>query len=142
MQYINSKFYARRHIISPFLAVAMWGGGESNGLWYSVGEGWSLQLLPFGHLGALLELVVVDDVLVGGAALNERVELVHFGKVPPECGEVAGYVEVGEEGAGDAYVLQLGHQFAVEAAHGVAGEEAKARVGLQVGVDLLEVGQQ
>ena len=53
------------------------------------------------------------------------------------------YVEVGEEGAGDPDVLQFWHELAVEAAHGVSGEEPGGPgVGLQVTVDPLEVGQQ
>lgn len=35
----------------------------------------------------LLELVVVDDVLIGGAALRERVQLVHVVHIAPERAE-------------------------------------------------------
>lgn len=40
-----------------------------------------------GVEGYLLQFVVVDDVLVGGAALRERVQLVHVVHVAPEGAE-------------------------------------------------------
>ena len=39
-------------------------------------------------------------------------------------------------------MLKLGHQLAVEAAHGVASQEPRSRPGFQVGVDPLQVRQQ
>ena len=38
-------------------------------------------------------------------------------------------------------VLQLGHELAVEAAHGVSGEEPGSGISFHVPVDLLQVGQ-
>ena len=57
--------------------------------WRGVGERGLLELLPLGHLGSLLQLVVVDDVLVGGAALRERVQRVHLAEVLPQRAHVA-----------------------------------------------------
>lgn len=48
------------------------------------GEGGRLKLLVLVHLGVLLQLVVVDDVLVGRARLGERVQLVHVAHVAPD----------------------------------------------------------
>ena len=54
-----------------------------------VGESRRLQLFPLRHFRALLQFVVVDDVLVGWAALCESVQLVHLVKVAPQSAEVA-----------------------------------------------------
>ena len=71
----------------------------------------------------LLHLVEVDDVLVGGAACGEGLQLVHLGHVLPEVRQVGGDVVVEEEAAGHADVLQLGHELGVEAAERVASQE-------------------
>lgn len=90
------------------------------------------------HLQRLLQLVVVDDVLVGGTALREGVQLVHVVHVAPEGRQLLGDVEVDEVLRRHADVLQPGHQFAVEAAHGVARQEAGVP-SPQVLVDPLQV---
>lgn len=46
--------------------------------------------------------------------------------VPPQVHQSLRYLEVGKILAGDPDVLQSRHQLAVEAAHGIAGEEARA----------------
>ena len=50
-------------------------------------------------------------------------------------------MEVCEEFAGHPDVLQLGHELAVETAHGVSGQEAHP-LGLQVAVDPGQLGHQ
>ena len=62
----------------------------------------------------------LNDVLVGGAALSEGVELVHLLDVAPQVRELVRDLVVEEELAGEADVLQLRHQLRVEAAQGVA----------------------
>ena len=64
-----------------------WPSG-SDGFGHGVGEGGCLELFSLGHLCPLLELVVVDDVLVGRAALYEGIQLVHFRVVLPQGGQV------------------------------------------------------
>jgi len=46
--------------------------------------------------------------------------------VPPQVHQSLRYLKVGKILAGDPDMLQPRHQFAVEAAHGVAGKEARA----------------
>ena len=84
---------------------------------------------------------MIDDVLVSGTALEEGVEPVHVMHVPPQMHHALRYLEVGEVLAGDADVLEPGHQLAVEAAHCVAGEEARA-LATEVLVDLAQMGHQ
>lgn len=45
---------------------------------YGRGERGRLQLLVLLHFQSLLQLVVVDYVLVRGAALRKRVQLIHL----------------------------------------------------------------
>lgn len=61
--------------------------------------------------------------------------------VSPQVYHALGYLEVGEVLAGDADVLESGHELAVEAAHGVTGEEARA-LASQVLVDSTQMGHQ
>lgn len=89
----------------------------------------------------LLQLIVIDDVLVGGTALEEGVEPVHVVHVPPQVHHALRYLEVREVLAGHADVLQPRHELAVEAAHGVAGEETRA-LAAQVLVDLAQMSHQ
>ena len=62
----------------------------------------------------------LNDVLVRRAALSEGVQLVHLLNVAPEVRELVRDLEVEEELAGEAHVLQLRHQLRVETAQGVA----------------------
>lgn len=105
------------------------------------GEGGRLKLLVLVHLGVLLQLVVVDDVLVGRARLGERVQLVHVAHVAPDGRQRPRDLKFRKVLAGDADVLQAGHELAVEAAHGVAREEALAPPA-QVGVNVAQLVQQ
>ena len=57
---------------------------HSDGFRDSVCERWRFQFFPLGHFRSLLQFVVVDDVLVGRAALHKGVQLVHLGKVLPK----------------------------------------------------------
>lgn len=84
---------------------------------------------------------MVDDVLVGRAALQEGIEPVHVVHVPPQVDHALGYLEIGEVLAGNADVLQSGHELAVEAAHGVTGEEARA-LASKVAVDFAQMTHQ
>lgn len=55
-----------------------------------------LELLVLLHAGTLLQLVVVDDVLVGRTRLRERVQLIHVIHIPPDVDVVFWDLEVGE----------------------------------------------
>lgn len=61
--------------------------------------------------------------------------------IPPQVHQCLGYLEVGKVFAGDPDVLQAWHQLAIEAAHRVAREEARA-LAPQVLVDLPQVRHQ
>lgn len=65
------------------------------------GEGGRLQLLVALHPDdaglLLLHLVHVDDVLVGGARLRERIQLVHVADVLPQVGQLLRDLVVQEE---------------------------------------------
>jgi len=61
--------------------------------------------------------------------------------VPPQMYQSLRYLEVGKVLAGDPDVLQPRHQLAVEAAHGVAGEEARTFAS-QMFIDLTQMGHQ
>ena len=61
---------------SPTL-VSLWSLGG-----HIIGEGRSLELLPPGHFGPLLHLVVGENVLVRGAGDGKRVKGVHLTHVP------------------------------------------------------------
>lgn len=65
-----------------------------NGNGSSVGG--RLQFLVFLQLRANLELVVINDVLVGGTALRERVQLIHVVHVVPDAAQLVGNLEVRE----------------------------------------------
>ncbi|CAN7988750.1 unnamed protein product, partial [Ixodes hexagonus] len=110
--------------------------------WQGGGEGGRLEFLVLVHLGALLQLVVVDDVLVGRARLGEGVQLVHVAHVAPHGRQAVWDLKVRKrESTGDADVLQAWHKLAVEAAHGVACEEAFSAL-VQVGVNVAQLVQQ
>jgi len=106
-----------------------------------IGEGGGLQLLSPGHLGSLLHLVVGQDVLVGGARHGEGVQGVHLSHVPPESLQMRRDLEVSEILSGHPDVLQLGHQLAVEATHGIASQEPAAFL-LEVMVDPSELAHE
>lgn len=74
----------------------------------------------------LLQLVMVNNVLVSRAALQERVQPVHVMHIPPQMHQCLRDLEVSKVLAGDPDVLQPRHQFAIETAHRVAGEEARS----------------
>ncbi|CAN7982173.1 unnamed protein product [Ixodes pacificus] len=125
-------------LVGPSVAVVLVpgdGGGQGGG------EGGRLELLVLVHLGALLQLVVVDDVLIGRAGLGEGIQLVHVPHVVPHRRQAARYLEVRKGRTGHADVLQAGHELAVEAAHGVPREEALPSP-LQVGVNVAQLVQQ
>lgn len=63
---------------------------------------------------------MVDDVLIGGAALRERVQLVHVVHVAPQRPQRRRDLEVHEVLSGHADVLQTRHQLTVKAAHCIA----------------------
>lgn len=73
--------------------------------------------------GLHLQLVSVDDVLIGRTALGKRFQAVHFPDVLPQVSELDRNVIVQEEPSGHPNVLQLGHQFRVETAQSVAGQK-------------------
>lgn len=104
------------------------------------GERGRFQLLVLLHLQhlhvtfGLLQFVVVDDVLIGGTGLREGVQLVHMVHVSPQGRQVFWYLKVDKVLAGHPDVLQSGHQLAVEAAHGVPGQETGS-AGRQVVID-------
>lgn len=98
------------------------------------GERGRFQLLVLLHLQHLLQFVVVDDVLIGGTGLREGVQLVHMVHVSPQGRQVFWYLKVDKVLAGHPDVLQSGHQLAVEAAHGVPGQETGS-AGRQVVID-------
>jgi len=108
---------------------------------YGGGEGRGFQLLVLGHPSSLLFLVVVNDVLVGRTTLAEGIQLVLVFEVLPQEHQLRADLEFAEVFAGHPNVLQLGHEFAVEAAHGVPSEEPGSPP-LQVAVDLGEVAVQ
>lgn len=117
-----------------------------------------------------MQLVVIDDVLVGRTGLRERVQLVHVVHVVPqrgecflewrskewrvpsvstnECAQIDSptrpthrNLKVGEIFARHANVLQPRHQLAIETADRVAGQEARlAR--RQMLVDLAQMAEQ
>ena len=83
--------------------------------------------LPPGQGVHPLHFVDVDDVLVGRAALDEGVQLVHLPDVLPQVDQVRGDVEpVQEEPSRHPDVLELRHQLAVEAAQRVTSQESSA----------------
>lgn len=84
---------------------------------------------------------MTNYILVGGAALDERLQLVHVRHVGPEGGESRRDLELTECLCPDTDVLQSGHQLAVEAGHGVSGQEASAPLGQEI-VDPFEVGEE
>lgn len=81
---------------------------------------------------------MTNDVLVGRTALPERLQLVHVRHVRPQRGEAGRDLELPEGFGADADVLEPGHELAVEAGHGVAGEEAGGPLRHEV-VDPLQV---
>lgn len=96
------------------------------------------QARPISHL---LQFVVINDILISRAALQEGVQPVHVVHVSPQVHQGLRYLEVGEVLAGDPNVLQPRHQFAVEAAHGVASEKART-LATQMLVDLAQMRHQ
>lgn len=61
--------------------------------WNGSSVRWSLKLFMFLHLDPLLELVVVYDILVCGAALGESVQVVHVLHVAPQVAVLGGHAE-------------------------------------------------
>jgi len=84
---------------------------------------------------------VINDILIGRATLQESIQPVHMMHVPPQMYQGLRYFKVGKVLAGDPDVLQPRHQFAIEAAHGVASEEA-CTLAAQMLVDLAQMRHQ
>lgn len=108
---------------------------------YGGGEGGGLQLFVLLHSGALLLLVVIDDVLVGWAGLCEGVKVVHVEHVSPQVLQLLRDLKVGKIFPSHSDVLQLGHELTVKAAHCVPGEEPCPSLS-KVIIDFAEVVQQ
>lgn len=89
----------------------------------------------------LLQFVVVNDILIGRAALQKSIEPVHMMHVPPEVHQSLRYLKVCEVLASDPDMLQPRHQLAVKAAHSVAGKEARAFTA-QMLIDLAQMCHQ
>lgn len=86
--------------------------------------------------------VVSDYGLIVGRRLDERVHVVHRVHVLPQVGQVLWYLELIDEVlAGDSYVLQLGDQLEIEAAHVIAGYEFALALA-QMLVDRVQMLQQ